>query len=595
MTEHSPRLNLPFIQQAQAQKHITHNEAIERLDLLVQLVVEGFAADTPPVLPQEGQIWALGAEPSGVWAGQGNMLAAWAGGGWLFLPPAEGWLATSASALRVWNGTSWVAPLFSDLQNVPGLGVNTSYDTTNRLAVAASATLLTHDGADHQLKINKSAEDDTASLLFQTGWSGRAEMGAIGDDDFTLKVSADGVTWRTGLTLDAGTGNAVMQQVEASSLTGTAVTQSDTDTTAGRVMRTGHRVYPTVISAASDTGTVNTQQSRAVIASSNSRASGAGSLVAACTNYLPDSQNTVVTGISSAAISCQGVQVSGNISGAFASQKTSVLGAASATIACYNAEASGNFGCATLAAGSSTGRVIVAADNAVAMCGRRFVNAHDRSLALGDAGTGAPSTANRTIHLFSSSGNIQIAGSLTSSHTFSDFAEMFPNATGAEIPLGTIVAESGGAVRPGGPGDEVAGVVTATAVVTAGDTPFAWQGRYLSDEWGQPVTEMIPDPDHEGNGPAPLIEARKENPAWDPALPQTPRSQRPADWTRVGLLGQVFTRVAGDVVPGDRLSALDGIGVKSINRTGLRCMKITQPYDAATGYAVAQCLINIRV
>ncbi|MFN3315094.1 MAG: DUF2793 domain-containing protein, partial [Hyphomonas sp.] len=59
MAEYSPRLNLPFIQQAQAQKHVTHNEAIERLDLLVQLVVEGFGATTPPVDPQEGQIWAL--------------------------------------------------------------------------------------------------------------------------------------------------------------------------------------------------------------------------------------------------------------------------------------------------------------------------------------------------------------------------------------------------------------------------------------------------------------------------------------------------------------------------------------------------------
>ena len=142
MSEYSPRLNLPFIQQAQAQKHVTHNEAIERLDLLVQLVVEAFDASTPPALPEEGQIWALGAAPSGAWAGQGNHLAAWVGGGLLFRAPAEGWLATSARELRLWNGAEWLAPLASDMQNLPGVGVNTNHDSINRLAVCAPATLL---------------------------------------------------------------------------------------------------------------------------------------------------------------------------------------------------------------------------------------------------------------------------------------------------------------------------------------------------------------------------------------------------------------------------------------------------------------------
>lgn len=226
---------------------------------------------------------------------------------------------------------------------------------------------------------------------------------------------------------------------------------------------------------------------------------------------------------------------------------------------------------------------------------RRVINSVARSLAMGDGVSGAALSANRTIHLYGVGGNIEIAGSLTSSHTFSDFAEMFANATGTEIPLGTIVTEEGGAVRPAGAGDGIAGVVTATAVVTAGDTPFAWQGRYLSDEWGRPVMETIPDPDHEGDGPAPLIEVQAENPAWNPDAPQIPRSARPGEWTRVGLLGQVFTRVAEGVKPGDRLSAVAGIGVKSPMRTGLRCMTLTRPYDAAKGYAVARCLMNVRV
>ncbi len=34
MSENSPLLDLPLIQPAQAQKHVTHNEALERLDVL---------------------------------------------------------------------------------------------------------------------------------------------------------------------------------------------------------------------------------------------------------------------------------------------------------------------------------------------------------------------------------------------------------------------------------------------------------------------------------------------------------------------------------------------------------------------------------
>jgi hypothetical protein len=54
-----------------------------------------------------------------------------------------------------------------------------------------------------QAKLNKQSGPDTASIVFQTNWSGRAEIGCIGDDDFRFKVSPDGATFHTGLTLVA--------------------------------------------------------------------------------------------------------------------------------------------------------------------------------------------------------------------------------------------------------------------------------------------------------------------------------------------------------------------------------------------------------
>jgi len=63
--------------------------------------------------------------------------------------------------------------------------------------------LFNHNGGGVQAKLNKSASGATASILFQTNWSGRAEIGCAGDDDFRFKVSPDGSAFYTGLTLVA--------------------------------------------------------------------------------------------------------------------------------------------------------------------------------------------------------------------------------------------------------------------------------------------------------------------------------------------------------------------------------------------------------
>ena len=57
-----------------------------------------------------------------------------------------------------------------------------------------------------QAKINKHAISDTASLLYQTGYSGRAELGLAGDDDFHIKTSPDGAAWRDAIVLKAANG-----------------------------------------------------------------------------------------------------------------------------------------------------------------------------------------------------------------------------------------------------------------------------------------------------------------------------------------------------------------------------------------------------
>lgn len=206
MSDATARLGLPFLLPAQAQKHVTHNEALERLDILVQAVVQAVDAALPPALPLEGETWATSAAPGGDWDGHPLALASWRGDGWVYLPLQAGWRVWVAGldAARVFDGSAWRSAVTeADLQDLPRLGINASADSVNRLSVAAPATLLSHDGADHQLKINKAAAADTASLLFQTGFSGRAELGLTGSDSFSLRTSGDGTSFVTALTASA--------------------------------------------------------------------------------------------------------------------------------------------------------------------------------------------------------------------------------------------------------------------------------------------------------------------------------------------------------------------------------------------------------
>jgi hypothetical protein len=205
MTEETINLELPYILSSQAQKHITHNEALRRLDAVVQLVIQS-EANSPPASPTEGACHAVLSAPTGAWAGKAGRIALFEDGAWLFISPRPGWIAWFANAMRqmIWTGSHW--DNLSDLTDdtIATLGINTTADTTNRLSLNATASLFNHDGHGHQMKINKAATGETGSLLYQTGFSGRVEMGLAGSDDFEIKVSADGSSWKSALKTTAG-------------------------------------------------------------------------------------------------------------------------------------------------------------------------------------------------------------------------------------------------------------------------------------------------------------------------------------------------------------------------------------------------------
>ena len=205
----SPNLGLPYIVANQAQKHVPHNDALAMIDGLLQLSLVSRGLNAPPATPIDGQRWLIGASPTAEWLGQAGLMAFRNAGAWQFLTPRKGWAAwiEAENTLLIYDGVNWIVPPIPQVtQNLSLVGINATADSTNKLSVNSSAVLFNNIGNGVQLKFNKNAAADTASLLYQTNFSGRAEMGTAGDDSFHLKVSPDGASWKVAMVADAASG-----------------------------------------------------------------------------------------------------------------------------------------------------------------------------------------------------------------------------------------------------------------------------------------------------------------------------------------------------------------------------------------------------
>ena len=358
MSDITPHLLLPYILAAQAQKHVTHNEAMRLLDAVVQLSVLDRDLTAPPASPADGDRYIVASGATGLWAGWDLNVTTWVDGVWMRLVPRPGWLAWIAdeTVAAVWTGTIWkligvpqdvsdaVFSLVNDADptkramfslsgittattrtftlpntsselailagtqtftgnktfsgtltasgatasigtspatatygmgtgatttgvtktvnlgtggasgsttvvnigsattgaggttvvNTPtvtfanavtqvgmpqanltaqllGLGGATA-DTTNRLSINTPAVLLNNAGAGIEATVNKSATGNDAAFAFKTGFSARALIGLLGNDDFSFKVSLDGSTFNEAIRIDRSTGRPTLPQ-----------------------------------------------------------------------------------------------------------------------------------------------------------------------------------------------------------------------------------------------------------------------------------------------------------------------------------------------------------------------------------------------
>lgn len=232
--EKTTNLDLPYIMPSQAQKHVTHNEALLTLDAVVQLSVHDRNLTEPSGAEQDGERYIVADGATGDWQGWDGAIAARIDGEWRRILPGTGWIAWVEDEERFvyhgdgqWHQLGEALPALQDLELI---GIGTTADEANPFAAKLNKALWSAryagEGGDGNLRytMNKEEPSGVLSLLMQSGWSGRAEVGLVGDDDLAIKVSPDGANWKEALRIDRTSGKASFPQTPAfaalSSLTG---------------------------------------------------------------------------------------------------------------------------------------------------------------------------------------------------------------------------------------------------------------------------------------------------------------------------------------------------------------------------------------
>jgi len=109
VAERSSRHGLPFLVAAQAQKEVTHNEAIALIDLLLNAHADAVLAE-PPSSPQFGRCWIVADGGLGSWQGQAGAVAGWTAGGWRFVQVPVGTSMRVGAVRMIRAEQGWTAP-----------------------------------------------------------------------------------------------------------------------------------------------------------------------------------------------------------------------------------------------------------------------------------------------------------------------------------------------------------------------------------------------------------------------------------------------------------------------------------------------------
>ncbi len=187
-------LGLPLVAPAQAQKHVTVNESLTRLDALVQLSLASAGQTVPPGGPSEAEVHAVGSGATGAWSGQDGQLAIFLNGGWVFLTPQAGWLGWSGGSRVQFDGVEWVEG--AGALSAHGAGfVQRSLEADHTVQAGSVSTLT---GA---LPANAIVYGVTGRVLSDVGGATGLEVGVSGASDrYGSGIGTSAGAWLRGLT-----------------------------------------------------------------------------------------------------------------------------------------------------------------------------------------------------------------------------------------------------------------------------------------------------------------------------------------------------------------------------------------------------------
>lgn len=101
MQHKTPLLGLDYLLPEQAQKHVTVNDGLRRLDGLVQLSVKNRITRSPPDAPNNGDRYLIGDKATGAWEMHDGELALFEDTAWAFIAPQTGWLLWDEADARL--------------------------------------------------------------------------------------------------------------------------------------------------------------------------------------------------------------------------------------------------------------------------------------------------------------------------------------------------------------------------------------------------------------------------------------------------------------------------------------------------------------
>lgn len=188
------KLGLPLVAAAQAQKHVTVNESLTRLDALVQLDLTSIEATVPPASPSDGEAHAVGTGATGAWAGEDGRVAVFVNGGWVFLTPQTGWQGWSGGSRVQFDGIDWVAGAGALSENGAGF-VQRTVEIDHVVAAGGTSTVA------GIIPANTVVYGVTGRILSGIGGATGFQVGVAGSADrYGSGIGTTSGAWLRGLT-----------------------------------------------------------------------------------------------------------------------------------------------------------------------------------------------------------------------------------------------------------------------------------------------------------------------------------------------------------------------------------------------------------